>query len=244
VAIINAPLAARLWPHGDALGQCMRLDNVSATCVRVVGVMAGFWKMHVLERDRMAVYLPLAQVPSTIPGILFVRSRVAPDVATPGIRAVVQTLRPDLPAANIVLMRDLVEPQFRPLRLGASVFSAFAAVALLIAMIGLYGVVAAATALRVKEIGVRIALGARRGDVVRTVAGEGVPAVLAGFAVGAALITVASRWFDGVLFETSPGDAAVILQTAIPLLAVALLALMVPSVRALRTNPADVLRSE
>jgi ABC-type antimicrobial peptide transport system permease subunit len=206
--------------------------------------MEGFWKMNVLERDRMAVYLPLAQVPGTIPGILFVRTRVAPDVATPRIRAVVQTLRPDLPAANIVLMRDVVAPQFRPLRLGASVFSAFAAVALLIAMIGLYGVVAAAAALRVKEIGVRIALGARRGHVVRTVAAEGVPAVVAGFAVGAAVLTVASRWFDGVLFETSPGDPAVILQTAVALLAVALLALLMPSMRALRTNPADVLRSE
>ena len=244
VAIINAPLAARLWPNGDALGQCMRLDDDTQACVRVVGVLDGFWKINVLERDRLAVYLPLAQVPDTTPGILFVRPRVAPDVAMPQVRAIVQALRPDLPAANIVRMRDVVAPQFRPLRLGASVFSAFAAVALLIAAIGLYAVVTAATALRVREIGIRMAIGARAGHIVRTVVAEGVASVAAGLVVGAGLVAVASRSLGGVLFETSPGDPAVVLQTAVALLVVSVLALVVPATRALRTNPVDVLRSE
>ena len=244
VAIINAPLAVRLWPNGDALGQCMRLDDDTQACVRVVGVLDGFWKISVLERDRLAVYLPLAQVPDTTPGILFVRPRVPPDVAMPQVRAIIQGLRPDLPAANIVLMRDVVAPQFRPLRLGASVFSAFAAVALLIASIGLYAVVTAATALRLREIGIRIALGATRAHVVLTVLAEGVVSVVVGLAAGAAIVAIASRWLGGVLFETSPGDPAVVLQTAFALLVVSVLALTVPATRALRTNPVDVLRSE
>ena len=244
VAIINAPLAARLWPNGDGLGRCMWLDNDPQACTRVIGIIEGFWKINVLERDRLVVYLPLAQHSDSVAGILFVRPRGRPEAAIPQIRTVVQTLRPDLPAASIVLMRDVVAPQLRPFRLGASVFSAFAAVALLIAAIGLYGVVAAATALRVREIGVRIALGANRRHVARTVAAEGVPSVLAGLTAGAALITLASRWFGGVLFETSPRDPGVIAATAGLLLVVSLLAMTAPVIRALRINPVDVLRSE
>ena len=244
VAIINAPLAAHLWPGGDALGQCMFLETEGRDCVRVVGILGGVWKMSAIRRDRMAVYLPLAQVPGASPGVLFVKPRANVQAVIPQVRSVVQTLRDDLPAASIVVMRDVVAPEFRPWRLGTNMFAAFAAVALLIATIGLYGVVAAATALRVKEIGVRMALGARRGHVVRTVAAEGVPSVMGGLVAGAGLIAIASRWFGGVLFETSPRDPAVIVGTAALLLAVSVLALSVPTIRALRTNLATILRAD
>lgn len=244
VAIINAPLAAHLWPGGDALGQCMFLEKEGRACVRVVGVLGGVWKMSAIRRDRMAVYLPLAQVPGASPGVLFVKPRTDVQAVIPQVRTVVQTLRADLPAASIVVMRDVVAPEFRPWRLGATVFSAFAAVALLIASIGLYGVVAVTTALRVREIGLRMALGARWTHIMRTVLAEGAASIAAGLLIGTVLVSIVSRRLGGVLFETSPGDPAVLLQTGLALLLVSVIAVIVPTVRALRTNPADVLRAE
>lgn len=243
VAIINAPLARHLWPAGDALGECMWLDD-EPSCVRVVGVLGGVWKMSALERDRMAVYLPLAQVPDAIPSTIYVRPRTGARTFLARALSVVQNVRPDLPAARGVVLRDVVDPEFRPWRLGTTVFSAFAMVAVLITAIGLYGVVAAGAIGRLKEIGIRIALGARGTHVVAVVVRESVLSVASGLVAGAALAAVASRWLSGILFQTSPGEPGVLLLTAFVLLLVSVLAVAAPTIRAMRTNPATVLRAE
>ncbi len=243
VAIINAPLARHLWPDKDALGECMWLDD-SPACIRVVGVLGGVWKFSALKRDKMALYVPLAQVPAASPGALFIRPRGDARTFLAQVRSIVQAMHPDLPAVRAVIARDIVDPEFRPWRLGATVFSAFAAVALLIASIGLYGVVAVSTAMRLKEIGIRMALGAGWTHVIRVVVAEGVTSVACGLFAGTILAAVASRWLSGVLFETSPGDSAVLIQTALILLTVSAAAVTVPVIRALGTNPAKVLRSE
>ena len=243
VAIINAPLARHLWPGKDAIGECMWLDDAPA-CIRVVGVLGGVWKFSALKRNQMAMYLPLAQDPTASPGALFIRPRGDARAFLGQARTIVQAVHPDLPAVRAVLARDIVDPEFRPWRLGATVFSAFAAVALLIASIGLYGVVSVSTAMRLKEIGIRMALGAGWGHVIRVVVGEGLLSVACGLVAGSLLAAMASRWLSGVLFETSPGDAAVLIQTALILLTVAAAAVTLPAIRALATNPAKVLRSE
>ena len=243
VAIINAPLARHLWPSQDALGECMWLDD-EPSCVRVVGVLGGVWKMRALERDRMAVYLPLSQVPDAVPSTIYVRPRTEARTFLARALSVVQNVRPDLPAARGVVLRDVVDPEFRPWQLGTTVFSAFAIVAVLITAIGLYGVVAAGVIGRLKEIGIRIALGARSTHVVAVVVRESVLSVASGLAAGAALAAVASRWLSGILFQTSPGDPGVLLLTAFVLLLVSALAVAVPTIRAMRTNPATVLRAE
>lgn len=243
VAIVNAPLAKYLWPTTDAIGECMWLDD-AAVCIRVVGVLGGVWKFSALKRDRMAVYLPLAQVPDAVPGALFLQFRGDAQALVAQVRSIVQSMRPDLPAARVVLLRDIVDPEFRPWRLGANVFSAFAVVALLIALIGLYGVVDVSTALRLKEIGIRRALGARWPHVIRVVVGEGLTSVGSGLVAGALLVGVVGRWLSDVLFETSPTDVGVVVRTAFILLVASAVAVIVPTVRALRTNPARVLRSE
>ena len=243
VAIVNAPLARHLWPDGDALGECMWLNDAQ-TCLRIVGVLGGVWKFSALRRDVMTVYLPLGQVPEEVPGALFVRSGGNARTFVAQARSVVQSANPELPAATGVLARDIVDPEFRPWRLGATVFSAFAAIALLITSIGLYGMVAASFALRRKEMAIRIALGAQWTQAVSAAVGEGVASVASGLFAGSVLVVVASRWLGGVLFETSPRDPVVLIQAAWVLLVISAVAVTVPTVRALLENPVNVLRSE
>ena len=242
VAVVNEPLARHLWPSEDALGQCLWLED-APTCVRVAGVLGGVWKFSALRRDVMALYLPLAQTPDAPAGALFVRARGNARAILAQARALVQSANPELPAAGAVLAADMVTPEFRPWRLGAAVFSAFAAVALLIASSGLYGTAAAAFALRRTEIAVRLALGARWTHVAGAAAGETVASAAGGLAAGLLLVLVGSRPLGGVLFETSPRDPAVLVQAAALLLAIAATAVAVPAVRALRTGPANLLRA-
>ena len=241
MAIINAPLARYLWPSKDAIGECIWLDDTSSA-VRIVGVLGGVWKFSALKRDKMAVYLPLGQIPDAAPRAIFIRPRGDARRFLAQARSIVQSLNPDLPAAKAVLVRDVVDPEFRPWRLGATVFSAFAVVALVITSIGLYGVVTVNTALRLQEIGIRMALGARWPHVLKAVVGEGMMSVAGGLFAGAVLVMLASRKLSGVLFETSPRDPAVLIQTAFILLMVSAVAMILPTIRALRTNPAEVLR--
>jgi len=243
VAVINAPLARHLWPSREALGECMWLDD-EPSCVRVIGVLGGVWKFRALERDRMAVYVPLAQVPDAVPSAVYIRPKGDARRFLPRALAMVQSVRPDLPAARAVLLRDVVDPEFRPWRLGTTVFAAFAIVALVITAIGLYGVVAASTMARRREIGIRMALGARWSHVTGVVATESLASVAFGLLAGGVLAAVASRWLSTVLYQTSPGDSTVVWQTAGILLLVSALAVTVPIVRALRTNPITVLRVE
>jgi ABC-type antimicrobial peptide transport system permease subunit len=192
----------------------------------------------------MAVYLPLAQVPDAVPSVVYIRPKTDARSFLPQALALVQNVRRDLPAARGVLLRDVVDPEFRPWRLGTTVFSAFAAVALMITAIGLYGVVAASTMARRKEIGIRMALGARWSHVTGVVAGDNLASVGSGLLAGGVLAAVASRWLGTVLYQTSPADPTVVLQTAGVLLLMSAIAVAVPTVRALRTNPVTVLRVE
>jgi putative ABC transport system permease protein len=243
VAIINVPLAHHLWPSEEALGQCMWVDKTTE-CVRVVGVLGGVWKLSALERDKMAVYLPLAQVSNSIPGILYIQPKGDVRSFLPSAISLIQTVRPDLPAARSRLLRDVVDPEFRPWRLGTTVFTGFAAVALLITSIGLYGVVAAGTTLRLKEIGVRLALGASPAHVLRVIVGDSLSAVTAGLLGAIVLGVAAGRLLSGVLFQTAPSDPLVLIQTACTFVVVAALAVMIPTIRALRTDPTKVLRAK
>lgn len=244
VAVINANLAKRLWPKGGGgLGSCVFMYE-TRECYRVVGVLGGTWRLRALERDKMAIYVPLAQTKNARTGAIFVRTRgdIGPMLAP--LRSTMQSVEPDLPAVNVSRARDLVDYEFRPWRLGATLFAGFSLVALIIAAVGLYGVVSFTTTLRTREIGVRMALGAGSADIMRVVAGAGLGAVVAGLLVGSAASLVASRWMGDVLYQTSPRDPAVLAQTAAVLIFVAILAAVVPVIRALRLAPAAVLRAE
>jgi ABC-type antimicrobial peptide transport system permease subunit len=160
------------------------------------------------------------------------------------IRTAVQSLRIDLPAVTVSLLREAVEPEIRPWRAAAFVFGAFGLAALIIAAVGLYGVVAFTAAQRAPEIAVRVALGARRFHVLGVVAGQGLSAVTVGLVIGVVVALLSRRFVKSLVFETSPTDPAIFGAVALFLLLASCLAVVVPTVRVLRKNPAAVLYVE
>jgi hypothetical protein len=248
VVIINEPAAHLLWPDGEALGKCMFLDTggtgLRGSCFTVIGVTHGYWYRDILDRDRPMVYLSLGQFTNGLgrPGGLFIATRGDAAAIIPAVRAAILGVRSDLPPVRVQRMRDLADPAVRPWRSAATMFSLFGAVALVIAAVGLYAVVAFSAAQRSTEIAVRIALGAHARNVLATVAGDGLRTVAIGLAVGATAALGIRHWIGPLLFQTSPGDPRIIAGVAALLLGVALLAVVAPTVRALRRDPATVLR--
>jgi putative ABC transport system permease protein len=177
-----------------------------------------------------------------------VRGRAAgPDAANglvPVVRRAMQSVAPDLPYANVSPFTELYDPQVRPWRLGATMFSLFGGAALLLAVVGLYAVLAYSVSQRTHEIGVRLALGAQAGHVVRLVVTQGVRVALIGLAVGAVGAWVGGRFVRDQLFGVSAHDPLVFGVVAATLLAVAGLASWVPARRASRTDPLEALQAE
>jgi predicted permease len=251
VAVINAPLARILFGDKDALGQCIILPRVAkeqgAACVTVVGVLSGVWYTTMVNREKPMVYIPLAQR-TAYDGVwrpqgVFVRVHGEPGAVVEEIRRALQSTRSDLPAVRVTMMRDVAAAEMRPWRLGAAMFGLFGAVALLVAIVGLYGVVAFGVAQRSYEIAVRLALGARRQDILATTAGEGLAAVAVGLAVGAAAAVGVRRWVGPLLFQTSPDDPRLILGLAALLFGVGFAAILLPTRRAQRLDLGRILRT-
>ncbi|MEJ7813082.1 MAG: ADOP family duplicated permease [Gemmatimonadaceae bacterium] len=250
VTIVNEPLARLLWPGADPLGQCVyqpvRSGGPSGDCFTVVGVVRGVWYQTILNRDKPLVYIPLAQRTPWVgrPANLFVRTSGDPGPLIPAVRTALLRVWPDLPTIRIQRLRDDLDPQRKPWRLAATMFSLFGGVALVIAAVGLYAVVSFTAAQRSREIAVRRALGARARNVLAAVAGDGLRALLAGLGLGAAAAFFARQWIGPLLFQTSPSDPLIIAGVAALLLAVAMLAIVVPTLRTLRQSPAMVLRAD
>jgi predicted permease len=251
VAIVNAPFAKTYFPKEDALGQCIilpaRASDDSNICVTVVGVLSGVWFGTIFNRDKPMVYVPLAQkrgYDGTFrPRGIFVRVKGEPGLAVEQVRRALQSVRSDLPAVTVKVFRDVVEAEMRPWRLGTTMFTVFGGVALVVAVVGLYAVVAFAAEQRSYEIAVRQALGARRRDVLRTVSGDALGAVTLGLAIGTVIILVVGRWVGPLLYQTDASDPGVILGVAALLFAVGFLAALVPTARAVRSNTAATLRT-
>ena len=246
VAIINDRLAKLLWPDEDALGKCMLVSWTGGACVTVVGVTHGFWKNSILDRDRLVVYVPLAQADRHVrAGSMFIATSAGSanrEMVIRAVRQAIQGVRPDLPAVRVVAMRDVVGPQYRPWQLASTMFSLFGVVSLLIAIIGLYAVVSFTAARRAREIAIRIALGGRPAHVLSVVAHDAVRAVCAGLVIGTLAALALRHWLGPLLFQTSPGDPGIIAGVGALLLLVAFLASLVPTIRVLRRTPSAALR--
>jgi putative ABC transport system permease protein len=243
VAVVSEAMARRLWPGRDAIGQCVRITADTMPCTTVVGIAENIKQRSLAGDDGLHYYLPISQYNPQY-AVLFVRTRGDAAAYAAMVRTRLQRLMPARSYVTVTPMRDILAPQERAWRFGATMFLAFGALALAVAAIGLYSVIAYHVAQRTHELGVRIALGARTGDVIGLVLGEGVRFAAAGILIGGAVAFAAGRWVRPLLFSVSPHDPLVFGVTIATLLIVAVVASTIPAIRASRVDPTVALRVE
>jgi len=244
VVIINELMASRLWPGRDPVGQRLRLDRADGPHVQVVGVTRTAKYMYWAEPPQMALWLPFSQdVQSHV--MLEIRTAGDPAEMAAAARGKVRALDPDMPIIRTETMPAYYRDRFLlgP-RLLAQIVTGIGVIGLLLAVIGLYGVVAYAVRRRTREIGIRMAIGARPGDVLRMVVGQALLLTAAGLALGTAIATSAGGFLREFAVGASPRDPAVLLAVPVTLTAVMIAACWIPARRAARVDPVRALRQE
>jgi putative ABC transport system permease protein len=245
VAVVNETLARRFWPGQDPVGRAVSFAGRGGRVVaRVVGVARDTRTRSLREAPRPHLYLAYDAGAPPAAMTLHVRTRGAPLDAAPAVLDAVRALAPELPVFAATTGRALVERTIRDTRLMASLAGLFGALALGIALVGLYGVTAYAVAERTREIGIRIALGAGAPRVLRLVLGEGLLVAAAGAAAGTAASLAALRLVRARLYGVSPADPATLAAAAGVLVLAALAASAGPARRALRTDPVRALQGD
>jgi putative ABC transport system permease protein len=244
VVVVNETMARLVWPKGDAIGACLLMDSLP--CSRVIGVVEDTRKFALKEDPVMQYYIPLGEERELGFGgpQMFVRPAAAVAGLREQLRSELTRLDPTISFVTVGMLQDLLDPQIRPWRLGATMFGIFGALALLVAAIGLYSVISYLVAQRAHELGVRIALGAQVGNIVSLVMRHGVGMALVGVGIGTVLALNGARWIGPLLFDTSPRNPVIFGVVAVVLLLVALLASVVPAWRASRVDPIEALRAD
>lgn len=249
VILVNRSLARALFPEG-ALGQRISWrdfnPNRETRWMRVVGVLEDVKGVRLTDPDSRTVYAPYLQRPQDWVrwGTLVVRTHGAPATLVPQVRQAVWSVDPTLPVANVREAARLVERAAAQERFNALALALFSAVAMALALQGLYGILAFMVQQRRREIGVRMALGASGGDLLGLVLGSGLRLVGLGIAIGAGLAWLARPLVASLLFGVGASDASTYLGMAAALLAAAALAAVLPARRAARVDPMTVLRAE
>jgi putative ABC transport system permease protein len=239
--IINESFARTYFPDEDPLGKRLIIDmGEKATC-EIIGVARDVRQFALQMEATPTMYLPTINVgrPS-----LVVRTAGDPMALSAAVRTAVQSIDKDQPVANVASMEQILsqsvgEPRFRTL-----LFSVFAALALILAGVGIYGVMSYSVARRTHEIGIRMALGARPGDTIKMVVGQGLTLTITGVAVGLAASVGLTRLLESLLFGVSPTDPFTFAAIALLLTGVAAVACYIPARRATRVDPMRALRCE
>ncbi|HEY7481563.1 MAG TPA: ABC transporter permease [Gemmatimonadales bacterium] len=251
VVVINRTLARQVWPEGNALGQRILMGGGGADSIwrTVVGVVGDVRQQGLDAEPRPEIFLPHAQFPAGTGTplrsmLMALRTEGDPVLLSGALRAAVAELDPDLPVVEIQTMEAALGAWAAERRLTMMLVAAFAALALTLGAVGVYGVMAHLVAQRTREIGIRIALGAVPREILGLVLSQGAWLAAFGIAAGLAGAFAATRLLASLLFGVGPTDATTFVATATALAVVAALASLLPALRAVRTDPVDALRAE
>jgi putative ABC transport system permease protein len=246
-------MARTFWPRESALGHRVKADFGPAAQWRtIVGVVADVKNGGLAKPTGTEMYIPYRQT-STDPAVtnrflsgaaLVIRTKVDPQSLAAPARAQIRALDPTIPISNLGTMEEVMSRSVSRPRFLTILMTLFSSLSLLLAALGIYGVISYAVAQRTPEIGIRVALGAQSGDVLRMVCKSGLRIALAGTVAGALGALVLTRYLSGLLFGVSSLDAATFLTMAGVLVAVTLLACYIPARRASRISPTVALRYE
>jgi predicted permease len=248
VVIVNEAMAHAQWPGMEAIGRCMRFSP-AGQCYRVIGVVETAMFDALLEKPQSQYYLPLDNPPPEAGrsfNTLVVRTGSAAgarDLVSAELQRAIRQAFPD-GRPTIATMEQYLEPEYRPWRMGATLFTAFGVLALIVAALGIYSTIAYMVAQRTHEFGVRTALGARTSDILRKVVGDSLRTVAIGVATGIVLAIIGGRFVAALLYGIEPGDPMVMGSVAVALLCVAAGAALGPAWRAARVDPVTALRVE
>lgn len=247
VALINARLARDLFPGRDPVGKRFHPGRPETArppvWITIVGVVDDTRMYGLANPSRLEIYFPLGQV-APDESALIVRSRIDTAALTSSIRAVVSSIDPNQPISSIATMDQLVQESVGSRRVTLVLLCLFSALALVLAGIGIYGVLSYSVAQRTQEIGIRMALGARREDVMKMILLQGARIAAAGLVIGMLAAFALTRYLEKLLFSVSPGDPGTFAAVALVLAIVALLACWIPARRTLHLEPMNALRYE
>ena len=250
VAVIDDEFVRRYYPKENPLGKRLTFgppegstDTTAREWIEVVGVV-GHTKHEGLDADaRIQLYLPFAQIPQQFMAVA-VRTAGNPEGYVNQMREAVRSADPELPISAVRTMEELIEQSVGQRKLSMMLLSLFSGIALVLASIGIYGVMSYSVTQRSRELGVRIALGARRADVLRLVLRQGMSLALIGIGIGVAAALILTRLIESQLFGVRASDPLTFVVVALLLGTTALIANLVPALRAMRVDPAVVLREE
>jgi len=245
VVIVNQTAARRFWPGQDPIGRPVRLGQggFSRDTGWVIGVVGDVHYESLNAPAGSAMYLPFAQSTRTAM-MVFIRTGGNPEALRATAERVARSVDPRVPAYDVRTLAARSGDATVQARFGAVLLSAFAGVALLLAMIGIYGIISSEVAMRMREIGIRMALGATPGQVLRIALADGVLLALVGATLGLALALSSNRFLQSLLFDVAPTDPVALLAAIGLLVASAIAAGIIPARRATRVDPAVVLRDE
>jgi predicted permease len=242
VAVISALLAAKLWPNRNPLGHTVTSGSAIKDA-QIVGVVGDVHTTE-LERDpTMMIYVPFWKNAYQVADLI-IRSSIDTLALEPDVRRVIQALDSAIPPPKVRTMKELVDQSVAQRRFQMDIAAAFGIAALLLAALGIYGVVAYGISLRRRELGIRMALGARAAQVLSMVVGRGLKPVLAGLAAGIIAALAAGSFVRALLFGVAPTDALTIGGVAVALASVAVLACLLSAHSGARIDPARTLREE
>jgi ABC-type antimicrobial peptide transport system permease subunit len=235
-------MAARHWPGQNALRKRFRLNDRT---YEVIGVVGDVQQRDLLEADSADpdIYFPLFQLPNRAFAVI-ARTSGDPQPAVAAIREIVTELNPSVPVFSVSTGEELIAQQTTGVRFSSALLAAFALVALTLTMVGIYGVTAYTVSRQTRQVGIRMALGATRGDVLRLIVRGGLTFILAGLALGAFAAFGLTRLLSSLIYGVSATDPTTFAAVTALLAAVAVLACLVPAVRATRIDPVVALRTE
>jgi predicted permease len=246
--IISEAMARRFWPNKDPIGQRISFGLIPSDPRTVVGVVNDVKLLGLSVKEPVAAaYLPLPQLIGSGPYVFFalaVRTSVPAASLAPAVAKAIHTIDPNLPVGNVLTMDDIIAQSIGSQRFAMALISAFAALAVLLAAVGIYSVLSYSVGQRIPEIGIRRALGASAGTVVRTVVGDGLRPAAIGIAIGVATAAALGRVMTTLLFGVSPHDVVTFASVALVVMLIALLAACIPAWRATRVDPLQALRAE
>ncbi len=242
VTVVSQSMAERLWPAQDPIGKCMRLRSDTTPCFSVVGIAENIKTSSLGDEPQYQFYVSAEQAGMT--GGMFVRTQAAASTQAEQVRRSMQAIMPGPAYIRVTPMSEILDPAVGSWRLGARMFTMFGVLALIVAWVGLYSVIAYGVARRTHEIGVRIALGASAPRLVAHVVRQGLLIAAAGVVLGAIPAVLSGRWIAPLLFKESPHDPVVFGAVALAILVVAVVASWAPALRAAHVNPIEALRSD